>query len=133
VGRKYSDFEKEWLAVFAKGLDPRKMESCVLSAGNYIWHVFSFEMIPRGTYLVGDEARKAFDSQDKTHAKYYEPWPGLKERKPVLDSPTAEELENHIECYVVSRDKTWTYIKTHECDCCGPYFYKLPAGNTKQK
>lgn len=39
---------------------------------------------------------------------------------------SAEEIESFTECYVVSKDKTWTFIKTHE-DMCGPYFYKKEA------
>jgi hypothetical protein len=26
------------------------------------------------------------------------------------------------EVYITAADFSWTYIKTHEGDCCGPYF-----------
>ena len=28
------------------------------------------------------------------------------------------------EFYVVAKDYSWTYIKTHEGDLCGPYFMR---------
>jgi len=27
--------------------------------------------------------------------------------------------------YVVAKDYSWTYIKTHENDLCGPYFMRI--------
>ena len=36
----------------------------------------------------------------------------------------AKALDDQHEIYVVSKDFTWTYIKTHEHDLCGPYFMK---------
>jgi len=36
---------------------------------------------------------------------------------------TAEKIDKWIvEFYVVAKDYSLTYIKTHECDLCGPYF-----------
>lgn len=38
---------------------------------------------------------------------------------------TAEKIDKELsEFYVVSKDYSWTYIKTHEGDLCGPYFLK---------
>ncbi|MGM9667788.1 MAG: DUF4275 family protein [Eubacteriales bacterium] len=28
------------------------------------------------------------------------------------------------EIFAAAADFSWTYIKTHEGDCCGPYFYR---------
>lgn len=121
-----SDFEKEWIKIFAKGISKKELKEHVLSNGNFIWHVFSWKLIPDNTYLVGNEARIAFDEQDKTNAIYFEPYLGRKEDKPIGELPLAKDLDERLECYVVSSDKTWTYIKTHEYDSCGPYFYNLP-------
>jgi len=120
-----SEFEKEWIKIFCNGIDENELKEHVLSDGNFIWHIFSWQLIPNNTFLEGEEAREAFDAQDKTNAIYFEPWLGRKEDKPIGNLPLAKDLDLRLECYVMSIDKTWTYIKTHEYDSCGPYFYKL--------
>jgi len=77
-----SKFEKEWLKIFADGINKKELNEHVLSSGNYIWHIFSWHLIPNNAYLIGDEARKAFDAIDKTDAIYFEPWVGRKDDKP---------------------------------------------------
>ena len=38
---------------------------------------------------------------------------------------TAEKIDQKLtEFYVVAQDYSWTYIKTHEGDLCGPYFLR---------
>lgn len=38
---------------------------------------------------------------------------------------TAEKVDRElIELYMVAKDYSWTYIKTHENDACEPYFLK---------
>ena len=38
---------------------------------------------------------------------------------------TAEKIDTELsEFYVVAKDYSWTYIKTHEGDLCGPYFLR---------
>jgi hypothetical protein len=38
---------------------------------------------------------------------------------------TAEKIDESLtEFYVVAKDYSWTYIKTHEGDSCGPYFLR---------
>ena len=40
-----------------------------------------------------------------------------------LKFDTAEKIDLELnEFYVVAKDYSWTYIKTHEGDSCGPYF-----------
>jgi len=117
-----SQFEKSWLKTFAPGADEKAMKVHVTEPGNYIWHVFSFKLLKEGLYLEGKEAKCAFDLQNKEDAIMYLPF--QKVTKEV--NMSAEEIESFTECYVVSKDKTWTYIKTHE-DMCGPYFYKKEA------
>ncbi len=68
--RILSGFEKRWLRLFADGVSADMLKQHVLAAGNYIWHVFTWELLPRGSWLEGDEARNAFDAADKTGAKY---------------------------------------------------------------
>lgn len=76
--------------------------------------------------LVGDAARQAFNTEVKTACIYCDMFDNFG----VTDVPcecceTAEKIDrNFQELYVVARDYSWTYIKTHENDGCGPYFFK---------
>ena len=118
-------FKKRWIAEFAGEVRRGDLSKLVLSDSNHIWHVFSFNLIPKGSWLEGDAARKAFDRADKKEAEYVIYY-GNKE---TVDLPyvTAEKLdrdEDIVEMYVVGADRDWTYILTHE-DGLGPYFYSL--------
>lgn len=117
-------FEEKWLYHFAKGISKEKLEKYVIDNGNYIWHIFSWELIEKEKYLVGEEARKYFDFVDKNDSVYYEPFEknNIKELTSQMDS---EYIDKFYEIYIVSDDWSWTYIKTHEGDNCGPYFYKI--------
>jgi phosphopantetheine adenylyltransferase len=53
------DFEKKWMAFFANGIDQKAIQKYVVSTGNYIWHIFSWELLPKESYLTGDAARAA--------------------------------------------------------------------------
>ena len=119
------EFEKKWLSCFAKDIDKKKIQKYVVSTGNHIWHIFSWELLPEGSYLVGDKARKAYNElakYERENALYIEPF-GIGESfaLPWQDS-VAEKLEDHTEIFVAANDFSWTYIKTHEGDYCGPYF-----------
>lgn len=120
-----STFEKNWLKRFAADVPKQALQQHVTAHGCFIWHIFSWKLKPNGSYLVGNAARKTFDAEDKTGAQYFQPFGAPHELQ--LTSPTAAELDGLNECYAVSADKTWTYIKTHEGDLCGPYFCKLPC------
>ena len=38
---------------------------------------------------------------------------------------SSKEIDSKMtELYVVAKDYSWIYIKTHENDLCGPYFMK---------
>ena len=56
-----NEFEKRWLAAFAEGISKKQLEKYVVSRGNHIWHLFSWELLPEGSYLKGDAAREAYD------------------------------------------------------------------------
>ena len=124
--RPFSPFEKQWMALFAADIPREVVQRYVHDTGNYIWHVFSFELKPRDSFAEKEEAKRLFDAQDKRGASYYEPWPKNGEHEPQYDSPSADDLEELTECYVIAADKSWTYILTHEDGILGPYFYRLP-------
>ena len=67
---KRSKFFEKWLEAFASEISPYKLEKHVTSTGNLIWHVFSYELIAEHRYLEGDEARKAYDRENKKEAIY---------------------------------------------------------------
>ena len=119
-----NEFYDKWLSVFASGISKEDMEKHIVSYGNFIWHVFSWELLDKSAYLVGDAARAEFDSIDKSDAiclRWFEDdWA----QELTDDLCTAKTLDGQHEIYVVSKDFTWTYIKTHERDLCGPYFMK---------
>ncbi len=119
--RSLSGFEKRWLKIFAAEVSKNDIEKYVLESGPFIWHVFSFGLIAKDTYLKGDAARNAFDEANKNGATYFKPFAPKGSPNPKYRSPNAEELEQITECYVIAADKSWTYVKTHE-DQCGPYF-----------
>ena len=121
--RKLSRFETEWLRRFAADIPKKDIKTYVIGFGGYIWHVFSWELLPADSYLKGAAAMAAFDAADKTGAVCFEPY---KEDAPLPapESLTAELLEERVECYVVAEDGSWSYIKTHEGDLCGPYFIR---------
>ncbi len=120
--RVLSGFEKRWLRLFASKVPKEEIKKHVLAPGNFIWHVFCFDLLPEGSWLEGDSAREAFDKADKTGARYHKPFAPTGAPGPKYHSPSAAELDRQTEIYVIADDRSWTYIKTHEGDDCGPYF-----------
>ena len=117
-------FINQWLRHFAQGINKSQYEKYVKD--QYIWHVFSWELIKPDGLLTGDAARQAYNEAVKTDCIFCD----MYNNGGVTDklSPqynTAENIdENLAEFYVVAKDYSWTYIKTHECDLCGPYFLR---------
>lgn len=124
VGMKLKEFKKEWMERFASDISKSDIEKYVVSTGNYIWHIFSWKLVDSKDYLVGRKARQAFNKADKTDAWYIIPFnKNVAAKTSSFENITAEKLEEEVEIYVVAKDLSWTYIKTHENDLCGPYFY----------
>ena len=117
-------FINQWLRHFAQGINKDQYEKYVKD--QYIWHVFSWELIKPDGLLIGDAARQAYNEAVKTDCIFCDMFNngGVTDKlSPQYD--TAEKIdENMTEFYVVAKDYSWTYIKTHECDLCGPYFFK---------
>ena len=117
--------KNRWLDVFADGVSDAELGRHVLSDGNYLWHLFSWNLVP---CLSGDAARQALsEASGKKYLFYYEEPP---EGEPLVRPVTAEELVTlpadaraipGADWYVVDKDFTWTFAQTHEADC-GPYF-----------
>ena len=119
-----NEFYSEWLKHFAKGISRENIEKYVVSTGNYLWHVFSWELLDKKSYLSGDSARKAYDQIDKSNALCIEWFEDDETKNLTAKRNTANALDEMTEIYVIASDFSWTYIKTHE-SMCGPYFMKL--------
>lgn len=122
------EFKDKWFKTFAKDIPEKDIRKYVVSTGNYIWHIFSCELIPEGRFLEGDEARKAYDSlcgYERETAVYIEPFEEEDTFSLSRGEATSAKLDNRVEIYALSKDFLWTYIKTHENDLCGPYFYSI--------
>lgn len=119
-----NEFYSAWLSCFAQGVSKKEVQKYVKSPGNYLWHIFSWELLDKNAFLAGDNAKKAFDRADK-HDALYIAWFEDGEAKPLTaELGRADALERFEEVYVVASDFSWTYIKTHE-SVCGPYFMQL--------
>ena len=118
------DFYNEWLKHFAEGISNENIERYVVSTGNYLWHVFSWELLDEERFLVGDSAKDAYNKIDKDNAIYIDWFSDDDAGALPHEMSTAEALDQMTEVYVAAPDFSWTYIKTHEI-MCGPYFMKL--------
>lgn len=119
-----SEFYSAWLSHFAKGVSKQNMEKYVISTGNFLWHVFSWELLDKKVFLSGDSAKQAYDQIDKRNALCIDWFEDDETKKLTPKLGTAKALEEMKEIYVIASDFSWTYIKTHESEC-GPYFMKL--------
>ena len=118
----FREVKNRWLEVFAAGIPREQMVEHVLSEGNCLWHIFSWELAP---CLEGDAARQALAAcpAGKVYSFYEGLWNDLPYVKPA-ELPLAEDFfaDKH-DVYLVDKDFTWTYVHTHE-EACGPYFCK---------
>lgn len=117
-------FINQWLRHFAPELSKDQFEKYIND--QFIWHVFSWKLIAFDGLLIGDSARQAFDQANKTDCVCCDMFNGhgvTDKLSPQFD--TAEKIDMELtEFYVMAKDYSWTYIKTHEGDLCGPYFFK---------
>ena len=117
-------FTNQWLRHFAKGVTEKQIEQYVKD--QFIWHVFSFKLIETKNLLVGDSARQAYDQVSKEECIFCDMFGnGGVTDKLSAEYDTAEKIDDRFaEFYVVAKDYSWTYIKTHEGENCGPYFFR---------
>ena len=116
---------RRWLAAFGKDLAPLTIEERATSNGNHLWHLFSHNLVP---HLEGNEARAAFDQEDYAEALcFYDGSSGHIEDASMIEKLSAEDIddEDGFDIYIVAKDFSWTYVRTHHGDHCGPYFCKL--------
>lgn len=117
-------FINQWLRHFAKDVPGDQLEMYVKD--QFIWHIFSWELIKNENLLVGVAAKQAYDNAIKADCIFCDMFGnGCVADKLTSMYDTADKIdENFAEFYVVAKDYSWTYIKTHEGDRCGPYFMR---------
>ena len=120
-------FMNQWLRHFAPNLTKKQYKEHVKD--QFIWHVFSWRLIECDELLVGDDARRAFDLSNKNDCICCDLYngSGVTNKCPTKYNKADNIDESLTEFYVVSKDWSWTYVKTHEGNLCGPYFLKVQS------
>lgn len=114
------EYMNKWLDAFTKDVDPKKIKKYVTAKYNYLWHIFSYELVE---CLEGDEARKAFDKMEYDRAiRFYDGYSASISDVAPVGKLTARDLDEDTrsDVYVAAEDFSWTYVRTHEV-LCGPY------------
>lgn len=138
------EFEKWFIETFAPDVPQGQLNRFVFSNEkwtNYLWHLFSWEVLPSSEYLKGDEAQEAYDRAKKNDAEYFDWFKDDTSKIVTREEKRAALLDEHIEVYVFSKNFGWVYMKTHEGNPLGPYFIstkmrhiaKPPQSNTNRK
>ena len=122
---------ERWLDAFAEGVSEADLGRHVLADGNYLWHLFSWKLVP---CLEGEDAKKALAEvpEEEFYLFYNEhPPQGASRVRPIskAEALSMGPPESHAgaDWYLVDRDFTWTCAHTHEVQF-GPYFCR-PAGS----
>ena len=113
---------KKWISAFGKDVDDKIIRSHVTAYGNFLWHLFTWGEVP---CMEGDDARKAFDDLQYTEAIiFYDGYSNSIEGVSCVGKFSADEIDRNenSDVYVVAKDFSWTYVRTHEAERCGPYF-----------
>lgn len=113
---------QKWLNAFGDNADPAFLDEHVLSLGNLLWHIFSYE---RSCCLKEDDARAAFDGLEYDEAIRFESgYAGRIKNVSVTKRLTSRQLDDakNDDIYIVAKDFSWTYVRTHERGMCGPFF-----------
>ena len=118
-------FKSMFIKEYASEVPEDKLYKYVISNGNYIWHLFSWELLSADKYLEGEEAKKAYDLCDKSHAIVFAETTKEKFFKITDIYKTSKDIEEQGEVYVFAEDFSWVYINTHEESIgLGPYFIR---------
>ena len=116
---------KKWLKVFGKNVDKKLVEEHVTSYGNHLWHLFTWGEVP---CLQGEDAKQAFDELEYEEAvRFYDGYANHIEKVCVINKVLAKAVDKDkaSDVYIVAKDFSWTYVRTHEEGWCGPYFCKM--------
>lgn len=122
---KFKVIKERWLDAFSEDAPEAGLGKHVLSQAegtNFLWHLFSFDLVP---CLEGEAAVNALKDADWTDVYLFDE--GLWGEEPVVQQVSAPVDEAFFadkrDVYLVDKQFTWTYVHTHESNC-GPYFCK---------
>ena len=123
--KQIEEREQEWFERFVPDEKQARAIECYCfprdGYSGYLWHVFSYELLP---YLKMGDARNAFKDVDRHEAILLSNWDGtgfIIHDASLLSDEDIDEMEDVI---ITDIDYHWTYIKTHESNL-GPYFYPI--------
>lgn len=114
---------KQWEDSFASHLSNHEKKSIYLHdegrCCGFLWHLFSYE---KKECSKEEQADTAFNRETKKscYVFYQHSDDAL-----ILENAlflTTEDYVNEQDIYVVDKEFTWTYVRTHETGWCGPYF-----------
>lgn len=111
---------EKWLAIFGKDVDKKVINDHVTSYGNHLWYLFTWGNVP---CILGDEARKAFDALDYAETiRFYDGYSNHVDKIAVIEKISASSVDKDkgSDVYIVAKDFSWTYVRTHEFGL-GPY------------
>lgn len=114
------ELRERWLDAFAADVSEEDMGRYVLAGGSYLWHVFSYGLVP---CAEGGAARRALaELPDTECCRFYKEYPPQDQpRISFIPMEAVPSLPDGLDWYLVDKEFTWTYVHTHEADC-GPYF-----------
>ena len=123
---KIKTVKNRWLDAFAESAPEAELGKHVLAEGNYLWHLFSWNLVP---CQEGAAARQALaEHLDEEIYLFYNEYPpaGIPQvrhirKEEVTTLICGYETADGADWYLVNKDFTWTYVQTHE-ESCGPYF-----------
>ena len=110
---------ERWLDAFADGVSDAELGKHVLAANNYLWHIFSYQLVP---CLEGDAATAAIPEGECWLFYMEYPPMGVAHVRTVTPAEITS-LPASLDWYLVDKDFTWTYAHTHEADL-GPDFFQ---------
>ena len=111
---------EKWLTIFGKDVDKKVINDHVISYGNHLWHLFTWGNVP---CISGDEARNTFDALDYAEAiRFYDGYSNHVDKISVIEKISASSVDKNkgSDVYIVAKDFSWTYVRTHEYGL-GPY------------
>ena len=123
---KFKVIKDRWLDAFAEDAPEAELGKHVLSqteGTNFLWHVFSYKMVP---HLEKGEAVAAMKTADWSDVYIFEErFDGEAPMVQQVSGPVDTDFfAGKNDVYLVDKQFTWTYVHTHEADC-GPYFRKV--------
>lgn len=114
---------KQWEDNFANHISLQEKKAIYLHDNNgacgFLWHLFSYK---KKNCLQGEEADKALNNEDKNTCYIF--YQHIDDALILEEAGTlgANDFVDELDVYVVDKEFSWTYVKTHETGWLGSYF-----------